>query len=153
MYLSILKDSHLSSHLTTYFHLLSHSLIDVDALSEVDVLADSDNSYLYSLIRSLLLMRYQTSTYSLILITSYLYLLIRLLIDALSDVDVLADSDNFLLVLADSLAFIDALSDIDVLADSDNFLLVLADSLALLMHYSTLTHLNEPERLLLVDSC
>ena len=42
-------------------------------------------------------------------------------VDALSEVDVLADSDNFLLVLADSLAFIDALSDIDVLADSDNF--------------------------------
>ena len=46
--------------------------------------------------------------------------------DALSDVDVLADSDNFLLVLADSLAFIDALFDVDAL--------------------------NEPERLLLVDS-
>ena len=95
MYLSILKDSHLSSHLTMYFHLLSHSLIDVDALSvsrrtrwiqccracllihlllidalsDVDVLADSDN-FLLVLADSLRLMRYQTSTYSLILITS-----------------------------------------------------------------------------------
>ena len=44
MYLSILKDSHLSESLNDVLSLVeSLSLIDVDALSEVDVLADSDN--------------------------------------------------------------------------------------------------------------